>query len=253
MKKLFVFLMCLSLCAFAFAQSVRVTQNSFQKVAVSIAPGTLSADDITVPEGVFSTISLKDCGPSNNPGAPQLPVLVKFLQIPVCESVVATVTNAQYTEYDAAALGITHPLYPNQPSVSKSAARPPFSYDNAVYTTDEFYSLPLVSVENTGVQRDKALATMYVSPVQYNPVTQKIRVYSQIDVEFTFVNANMAMTQQLQKYVSPMFAADKSLLLNEQANPFKAEFSTSPIKYLIIANSMFSGNAMQQWLKHPKG
>ena len=235
--------MCLSLCAFAFAQSVRVTQNSFQKVAVSIAPGTLSADDITVPEGVFSTISLKDCGPSNNPGAPQLPVLVKFLQIPVCESVVATVTNAQYTEYDAAALGITHPLYPNQPSVSKSAARPPFSYDNAVYTTDEFYSLPLVSVENTGVQRDKALATMYVSPVQYNPVTQKIRVYSQIDVEFTFVNANMAMTQQLQKYVSPMFSMEENLLLNEQANPFKAEFSTSPIKYLIVANSMFSGNA----------
>ena len=243
MKKLFFFLMCLSLCSFVFAQNITVKQNSFQKVALSIATENVSVEEVSVPEGDFSVVSLEGYGPSNNPGAPQLPVLVKFLQIPVCESVVATVTNAQYTEYDAAALGVTHPLYPNQPSVSKSAARPPFSYDNAVYTTDEFYSLPLVSVENTGVQRDKALATMYVSPVQYNPVTQKIRIYSQIDVEFTFVNANMAMTQQLQKYVSPMFSADQKLLLNEQANPFKAEFSTSPIKYLIVANSMFSGNA----------
>ena len=243
MKRFLVFLMCLSLCSFAFAQSVRVTQNSFQKVAVSIAPGTLSAEDVTLPEGVFSTIALKDYGPSNNPGAPELPVLVKFLQIPVCESVVATVTNAQYTEYDAATLGITHPLYPNQPSVSKSDPQPPFAYDQTVYNTNEFYSLPLVSVEKVGVLRDMALANMYVSPVQYNPVTQKIRVYSQIDVEFTFVNANMAQTQQLQKYVSPMFSLGKNMLLNEMPNPFKAEFATSPIKYLIIANSMFSGNA----------
>ena len=243
MKKFLIFLMCLSLYSFAFAQSVRVTQNSFQKVAVSIAPGTLSAEDVTLPEGVFSTIALKDYGPSNNPGAPELPVLVKFLQIPVCESVVATVTNAQYTEYDAATLGITHPLYPNQPSVSKSDPQPPFAYDQTVYNTNEFYSLPLVSVEKVGVLRDMALANMYVSPVQYNPVTQKIRVYSQIDVEFTFVNANMAQTQQLQKYVSPMFSLGKNMLLNEMPNPFKAEFATSPIKYLIIANSMFSGNA----------
>ena len=243
MKRFLVFLMCLSLCSFAFAQSVRVTENSFQKVAVSIAPGTLSVEDVTLPEGVFSTITLKDYGPSNNPGAPELPVLVKFLQIPVCESVVATVTNAQYTEYDAATLGINHPLYPNQPSVSKSEPQPPFSYDRTVYNTNEFYAQPLVSVEKIGVMRDMALANMYVSPVQYNPVTQKIRVYSQIDVEFTFVNANMAQTQQLQKYVSPMFSLGKNMLLNEQANPFKAEFATSPIKYMIIANSMFSGNA----------
>ena len=234
--------MCLSLCSFVFAQNITVKQNSFQKVALSIATENVSVEDISVPAGNFSQVSMEGYVPSNNPGAPQLPVLIKFLQIPVCESVVATVTNAQYTEYDAAHLGITHPLYPNQPSVSKSAPTPPFAYDQTVYTTDEFYALPLVSVEKTGIQRDKALATMYVSPLQYNPVTQRVRIYSQIDVEFTFVNPDMAQTQQLQKYVSPMFSMDKGLLLNEQANPFKAEFSTAPLKYLIIANSMFSGN-----------
>ena len=243
MKKLFVFLMCLSLCSFVFAQNITVKQNSFQKVALSIATENLSVEEISVPNGDFSLVSMEGYVPSNNPGAPQLPVLVRFLQIPVCESVEATVTNAQYTEYSAAELGITHPLYPNQPSVSKSAPTPPFAYDQTVYTTDEFYALPLVSVEKSGVQRDKALACMYLSPVQYNPVTQRVRVYSHIDVEFTFVNPDMAQTQQLQKYVSPMFTMDKNQLVNEQANPFKAEFSTAPIKYLIIANSMFSGNA----------
>ena len=243
MKKLFVFLMFLSLCPFLFAQNITVKQNTFQKVALTIATENVSVEDVIVPEGVFSMVSLEGCGPSNNPGAPQLPVLVKFLQIPVCESVVATVINSQYAEYDATALGITHPLYPNQPSVSKSETLPPFAYDQTVYTTNEFYALPLVSVEKIGVKRDVALANMYVSPVQYNPVTKKVRVYTRIDVEFTFVNPDMAQTIQLQKYTSPMFSMDKKLLVNEMANPYKAEFSTSPIKYLIVANSMFSGNA----------
>ena len=160
MKKLFVFLMCLSLCSLVFAQNITVKQNSFQKVALSIATENLSVEEISVPEGDFSLVSLEGYGPSNNPGAPELPVLVKYLQIPVCESVVATVTDAHYTEYNAAQLGITHPLFPNQPSVSKSAPMPPFAYDQTVYTTDEFYALPLVSVEKVGVIRDMALANI---------------------------------------------------------------------------------------------
>ena len=245
MKKLFVFLMFLGLCPFLFAQNITVKQNTFQKVALSIATGNVSVEEISVPEGDFSLVSLEGYGPSNNPGAPQLPVMVKFLQIPVCESVVATVTDAHYTEYDATALGITHPLFPNQPSVSKSSVNPPFAYDQTVYTTDEFYALPLVSVEKTGVKRDMALANIYVSPVQYNPVTQRVRVYSTIDVEFTFVNADIAQTQKLQKFASPMFSWDKKLLVNEMPNPAKTEpeFANSPIKYLIVAHSMFSDNA----------
>ena len=241
MKKCLLWLVAVAVCQFAVAQNIQINQNSYQKVSISFETGSLSVSDISVPEGDFSVISLPDYGFSYSPGTPQLPQLAKMLQIPVCESVVATVTNAQYTDYDASALGIHHPLFPSQPSVSKKDADPVFAYDQTVYQTNDFFHFPLVQVEKAGVKRNAALANIYVSPVQYNPVTQKIRIYTHIDVEFTFVNADMVKTASLQKYASPMFSLSEELVINKMQET-RNEFSTAPIKYLIIGNSMFANN-----------
>ena len=83
------------LCQFVFAQNVQITQNSYQKVAISFETGALSVSDISLPEGDFTVISLPGYGNIYSPGMPQLPQLAKLLQIPVCDSVVATVTNVQ--------------------------------------------------------------------------------------------------------------------------------------------------------------
>lgn len=242
MKKLFFGLLILSTFSSVFAQNVRIRQNSFQKVSVSFAAETLLVDDISRTEGTFSVVSMDGYFPSNNPGDPQLPVLSKMLQIPVCDSVVATVTHSQYTEYDAADLGITYPLYPSQPTLPKNQVAQ-FTYNQSVYQTNAFYALPLVSVEKAGIKRNYALANVYVSPVQYNPVTQKIRIYTRIDVEFTFTNTDMEKTNRLRVFNSPMFSLDDNTVINKMSSGnLRVEFSGSSIKYMIVANSMFEGN-----------
>ena len=241
MKKLLLWMAFLAICPFVWAQSFQISQNSYQKVSVSFTTGALSVENISVPEGDFSLISLPDYGPSYVPGAPQLPQLCKLLQIPVCESVVATVVDAQYRDFDAAELGVTNPVFPTQISAAKNGTVPPFAYDEAIYSTDAFYALPLVSVEKAGVRRDAALANVYVSPVQYNPVTRKFRIYSRVDVEFTFVNADMAATMALKKFASPMFSLNQDLVINKMQTD-RSEFQGTPIKYLIVGNSMFESN-----------
>jgi hypothetical protein len=241
MKKLLFLLSVVAITGMSYAQTIDIRQNTYQKVSLSITPGTLSASEIVLPEGVFSVVSMREYVESYNPGAPQLPQLSRLLQIPVCDSVIATVTNSQYTEYDAAELGVNHPLFPAQVSVSKSDPNPPFSYNQEIYNTDAFYALPLVKVEKAGVRRNIAMANVYVSPVQYNPVTKRIRVYTQIDVEFTFANVDMAATNKLKKYASPMFSVSNGMILNEMEDT-RAEISATPIKYLIIGNAMFSAN-----------
>jgi len=242
MKKMLLWVAFLGFCQFVLAQNIQITQNSYQKVAVSFETGELFVEDITLPEGVFSMISLPGYGSSYAPGTPDLPQLTKLMQIPVCDSVVATVVNAQFTEYDAAALGIHHPIFPTQASVSKDKITPPFSYNQQVYNTDAFVQWPLVQVQKTGVKRNAALANMAFSPVQYNPVTQKIRIYTHVDVEFSFVNSDMAATVALQKYASPLFPLNKDLVFNKMQET-RNEYSAAPIRYLIIANPMFSDNA----------
>lgn len=241
MKKLLLCLAFVSLFGLVFAQNFQIAQNSYQKVSVSFTTENLSVEDLSIPEGDFSVISLPGYGVSYNPGLPQLPQLTKLMEIPVCDSVVATVFNAQYQEYDAAALGIHHPLFPSQATVAKNNTHPVFSYNASAYGTDAFFSQPLVQVEKVGVKRNVALANVSVSPVEYNPVTQKIRVCTHFDVEFTFVNADMARTIALQKFASPMFSLDNRQVMNKMQE-VRNEYSSSPIRYLIIGNSMFANN-----------
>lgn len=243
MKKIIYLVLFLSICASLFAQSLYISENSYEKVSITFESGALSVNEISAGGMPFSQIFMQEYDVSNNPGAPQLPVLAKMLQIPVCDSVIATVVSAEYEEYEASSLGVNYPIFPSQPSASKSETDPPFVYNQSIYSTDDFYALPLVSVEKAGVRRGIALANVYVSPVQYNPVTHIIRVYTQIDVEFTFMNANRALTTQLQAQSSPLFELDKNMVVNKMNHNSRAEFSGAPIKYLIIANSMFAGNA----------
>ena len=241
MKKLLLWMVFLAICPFVGAQSFQISQNSYQKVSISFTTGSLSVENVSVPEGDFSAISLPDYGSSYVPGAPQLPQMCKLLQIPVCESVVATVTNAQYRDFDAAELGVLFPVFPTQISAAKNGEVPPFAFDQTIYSTDAFYALPLVRAEKAGVKRDVALANVYVSPVQYNPVTRKFRIFSRIDVEFTFENADMGATLALQKFSSPMFSLNQELVINKMQSE-RSEFQGTPIKYLIIGNTMFEGN-----------
>ena len=240
-KHLFWLLLC-CICPFVVAQNVQVSENSFEKVSVTFTPGSLSVENVSLPQGNFSRITMDGFDVSNNPGAPSLPMLTKLLQIPVCDSVVATIVEAQYTDYAAADLGITQLLFPSQPSQSKSDSNPQFAYNQTIYSTNAFYALPLVRVEKAGVRRGLALANVYLSPVQYNPVTQTVRIYSQIEVEFSFVNTDMTMTERIQRDDSPLFTLTNDLVINKMEEAPKAEFANSPIKYLIVANSMFSTN-----------
>jgi len=224
-----------------FGQNYILNQNSYQKVSVSFVPGMLAVQNVSIPEGQFTQVSLPDYGSSYVPGAPQLPQLSRMLETPVCDSVIVNVVNAEYRDYSAAELGINHPLYPVQISVAKNRPNPDFVWDQAIYSKDEFYALPLVSVEKAGVKRCAALSTVHVSPVQYNPVSQIIRIYSRLDVEFTFVNADMGQTYALKQYSSPFFELDKNLVINRMQGT-RNEVSNLPIKYLILGNSMFADN-----------
>lgn len=241
MKRMFFLLAIICLAQMVFGQNYRLNQNTYQKVSVSFTTGELEVQDISIPEGDFTLVTLSDYGSSYVPGAPQLPQLARMLEIPVCDSVIVNVVNAEYVDYNASELGINHPLFPVQISAAKNQPNPDFVYNRDIYNTNAFYALPLVSVEKVGVQRSAALATVHVSPVQYNPVRQIVRVYTRVDVEFTFANPDMAQTFALQQYASPLFDLNKGLVINKMQGT-RDEFSGVPIKYLIIGNSMFENN-----------
>jgi hypothetical protein len=155
--------------------------------------------------------------------------------------------------------GIIYPLIPAQPSVSKDdkKPKPKFQYNDITYSTDQFNSDELVTVDVLGIMRGVRLARLNIAPVRYNPVTNTIRVYNDIEVEVTFPGADVAKTIELKKkkyslYFESMY--NNQLINYKSTHPLTDTMTKCPVKYVIVADSSFQ-SALQpfvQW-KTKKG
>jgi hypothetical protein len=217
-----------------------IHENSYQKISISFSVGILKTMDVNTTEGMFSRIYMDGCASSRSAGEPELPVSVNMLEIPIFEDYVLNVSGKDFVIYNTESLGINHLVFPVQPSISKSHKGPvDFIKNENTYQTDDFYALPLAQFEVLGMMRNINLGTLYVSPVQYNPVTHEIKIYQTIDVEILFKKVELVKTKTMKDlHSSPLFHTFNVI------NPMKstkAEFSETPIKYLIVAHSMFRG------------
>ncbi len=243
MKQTFTILTILCLTfGMAMAQSnYRVVENGFDKVVVHYTAGTVSATDVTTDAGAFSRVTMDEYYLSTEVGKPQLPVMVNLLEIPLCEGVSYSVRSSRYSDFTAAELGIHHPLFPAQPSYTKSHTGPvEFVKDAEAYRTNAFYQRDLVTVEKSGILRNINVATVYFSPVQYNPVTNTYRIYEDVTVEFTFENADIPGTYQMKNlHGNAVFNGLQSRVINPIHTDSRESTFSRPIKYLIVAHSMF--------------
>jgi len=241
MKKFFfTFFTSLIFIAIHAQVTYNINENTGQKISISFSFENLKSTDVETDYGYFSRIYIDGCVGSKNIGNPELPVSVNMLEIPIFEDYVLNVYGKEFTLFDAKSLEINHAVYPAQPSVSKShEGSGEFFQNENTYQTNAFYALPLARFEKTGMMRNVNLGTLYVSPVQYNPVTQEFKVYKSIEVEILFKKIELVKTQSVKElHNTPLFQPLN--VINPMINS-RAEFENTPIKYLIVAHEMFRG------------
>lgn len=243
MKKIFtlITIMCLGLGMLTAQNNYRVVENSFNKVVVHYNAGNISTMDVTTDDGAFSRITMDGYHLATEVGKPQLPVMVNLLEIPLCDGVSYTIRSSRYSDFTAAELGIRHPLFPAQPSYTKSHTGPiEFVKDAETYSTNAFYHRDLITVEKSGIMRNINIGTVSFSPVQYNPVTNTYRIYEDVTVEFSFENADIPGTYQMKDlHGNAVFNGLQSRVINPIHSENRESTFNRPLKYLIVAHSMF--------------
>lgn len=252
MKKSIILMCILSLLLFnsGMAQRsnyYRITDNSYSdiKISYSINVQNLQIKNIKTEQGNYCQLSYEGMTPTQNDGQPELPVITNLLEIPLCENMQVNVVNSIYETYSLAELGIDNPIMPAQPRHPKSQDGPfPFVIDEATYTTNSFYGMPLAQSEKVGMLRNINIGRLSVSPFEYNPVTGELRVCTHLDVEITFVTPNIPKTMEMKtKHGNGMFDGQHYGVINPMSAPgYRNEISSAPIKYLIVAHSMFRNN-----------
>jgi len=228
-----------------------VTTSSYLRLQVVNTFNTFSFKTLETNKGVFSQLYASGYSKSNRIGDPELPVLSKLIEIPAGALPEVKVISYTVKEYKLSDYGITDKIFPSQPPIAKSVTIPvELKYNAATYQKNEFLGDDLARVEIHGYLRGVRLGNLVLSPVQYNPATNTIRVYDDLVVDVRFMGADVDKTRELRaKYDSPYFRSIYNRIINIQ--PIETDRDTMmkmPVKYVIVSPPMFH-DALQPFIQ----
>ncbi len=216
-----------------------IKENSYEKLRIRQELSQLQKRVIKTERGNFSEISVDGYNFTTQVGSPKLPVKSQLIEIPVGAEINVIVKIATSTEYSLAELGIEYPVIPLQPPVSKnSETTPPLVYNGQAYQRDQFGPGGLATVDILGMMRGVRVARLNLFPVQYNPVTHKIKVYELLDVLVEFKHPDLTATLRLKKNNdNPYFSGLNRMLVNYKPlnHTAKDTLTEYPVKYVIVS------------------
>ncbi len=224
----------------------RIVNDTYEGLSLAFAFDAPVVGEAEVCGQRFSTLTVDGLMPWGKDGAPALPTFSKLIEVPLCADFVVTVRGL---EFDT--LQLTGPaLAPMQPSRSKSdTSAPKLSYIRGIYETDMFFGNTVPEVEAVGIARDRRLARLRFTPVSYNPVTGQVAVVRRAEVTVSYRGVDRMGTEEMfRRYYSPAFNSGASSI---NALYPKSVSTAAPVRYLIVANSMFRGqmDTFVQWKK----
>jgi hypothetical protein len=231
------------------AQScANVTDEGF---TASFSFSSIDATEVTTEKGVFSYITMNGTYPAGNVGDPTLPAVNKLLAIPYGVSNISVEVKSFSTKvYSLADYGIKT-LYPQQQPLRKDQKPEdvPFAYNEKAYNAKGFVERPIALVQIQGTMRGIQIGALTVNPVQYDPSTNSIRVYNDIEVEVRYSQYDKSASyNEFARTFSPYFANVYRQMFNWRDDVYDEhpDLWQNPVHMLIIADRMFE-ECLQPW------
>lgn len=222
--------------------AITVSVNTLSHLRISNTISSFNTMLVKTEKGEFVELQIDSYSKTNAIGSPKLPVISKLIEIPNGSTPDVKVISFDIKEYKLADFGITQKLFPAQAPQSKNSTQiVDIAFNRQVYETNSFYGDALARVKVAGNLRGVQLASLVLSPVEYNPVMNTIRVYDNLVVEINFYGAyQLKAVENKSRFRSPYFKSLFGNVLNGQPTDVKAaEVSDSPVKYVIVSDPMF--------------
>ncbi|HSG68344.1 MAG TPA: C25 family cysteine peptidase, partial [Bacteroidales bacterium] len=250
--KALLFALILSFSYSMYARDIRISDvgstdiqlklNTYEELRFSNSVNLVQALKVNTERGMFTDLLVPGYSSTYTPGEPKLPVYRRLIEFPIGASPQVEIISFDVKEYDLAELGIDFPVLPAQPPQPKDGSYVPFEYDLNAYQQNAYTDDPLVDVEVLGMMRGLRIARLDISPVQYNPASGMIRIYSNIEARVVFSGADvMATLDQKKKNEAPYFRSVGAGLLNykQEQSANRDTITKYPVKYVIVSDPMF--------------
>ena len=263
MKKTFLILVLSLSTVFAMAQNGRIdlrstshteiTHSDFNSLRATFSYGSIESIEVNTERGAFSEIAIEGTYASGEIGTPELPASHQLLAVPFGATPRVTILNYSTTDYRLSDYGIGT-LIPHQPSVRKDQ-RPEdvdFVYNATAYQTRSLASTPEASIEVQGTLRGIRVGSLVINPVSYNPASNTLRVFNDIEVEVTFDGADIAETERmLLSTYSPYFNDVYRQMFNYRqimdVYTDHPDLMAYPVRMIVIAPENYI-STLQPWI-----
>ena len=231
-------------------QCANVTEDGF---TATFSFSGIQANEMNTEKGVFSDLTMDGTYPSGNVGEPSLPAANQLIAVPYGARIASLeVKSYSKTTYSLADYGIKT-IMPQQPSVRKDQKPEDvkFVYNEKAYATKSMSQRPIATMEMRGTMRGIQVGALTINPVNYNPATNSIEVYNDIEVEVRYDNYDKtAAYNEFARTFSPYFAQVYRTMFNwrDDVYDLHPDLWQAPVKMLVIADRMFE-ECMQEWLE----
>ena len=263
MKKLSLLLVLAMSTMLAVAQNGRIdlrhetkaeiTKSEFSNLRAVFSYGSIESMEVATERGTFSEIVIEGTYASGEMGTPELPASHQLLAVPFGATPTVSVINFTTTDYNLSDYGI-NTILPHQPSVRKdqSLDEVEFVYNAEAYQTRSLASAPEATIEVQGTMRGIRIGSLVINPVSYNPVSNTLRVFNDIEVEINFEGADRAETERmLLNTYSPYFdIVDKQMFNYRQILDVYTDhpdLMAYPVHMIVITPENYI-SALQPWL-----
>jgi len=132
------------------------------------------------------------------------------------------------------------------------ALEPEFRINHAIYNTDEFYPANPVEIIDVQHFREAPLGFVQIRPIQYNPVTKQIKVYTRIKYRLVFNGSSRIFTEIAENNSKNYTNMLKNYILNNHNIPdgvTHRESRAGEKNYIIITHSQYlnQANDLAEW------
>ena len=212
----------------------------------------IEAVEVSTERGVFSDLKMDGTIPAGNVGDPSLPAAHQLIALPYgANNVSVEVLSYSTTEYNLNDYNI-HQVLPMQASVRKDQKPEDihFAYNESAYNLRGFSERPITHFEVLGTMRGIQVGSLTVNPVNYDPSTNTIRVYNNIELDVRYNDYDKAAADaEFERTASIYFKSVYKTMFNWRDDVYDQhpDLWAAPVKVLVIADRMFE-NCMQEWI-----
>ncbi len=162
---------------------INILSSSLNEIVLEVNFPGMASEDISKEGAAYQILSIPNGGKTYNIGWAELPTLGRFIAVPQ-----GAEPQIEILQYNVRTLS-GYNIYPvqEQPVDLSGAPEPAFTKDAEFYQENEFYPDRMAFAEEPKIIRDCPVSLLTLFPVQYNPVTSELKVYSYMRVRVSFI------------------------------------------------------------------